>query len=311
MSSSDKIDFANEKKVVGGAGITAGRNVAFGDVSGQLAIGEHIYQINLIYNDYTTSRGFGELKKIPVKIREQLDSHLSKIKEVESTGERISTDAYYTLGLSAYYERNFNSAENYLVKAIKMNPNNLQARNLMCRILATKSLEDLQKGRYEDVITDSKKAESFFQYQSVAESLIIMGYVYKNMYIASRQKEYLEKAKEKFVVALALEDPNDAINIAGALNGLGNYYFYLKNNNLAIEQHLEAIKIMPNYASAHNDLAIVYEAKMREDVSNSGEWRIKAIEEWKKAEQFGIDDPVYSKRDIANIRKRISDLQHI
>ena len=33
-----------EKKVEGGAGITAGRDVVFGDVSGQVAIGENITQ---------------------------------------------------------------------------------------------------------------------------------------------------------------------------------------------------------------------------------------------------------------------------
>lgn len=34
----------SDKKVVGGPGITAGGNVSFGDVSGQLAVGEHIEQ---------------------------------------------------------------------------------------------------------------------------------------------------------------------------------------------------------------------------------------------------------------------------
>jgi len=35
----------SDAKVVGGAGITAGRDVGIGDVSGQVAIGEHITQI--------------------------------------------------------------------------------------------------------------------------------------------------------------------------------------------------------------------------------------------------------------------------
>jgi hypothetical protein len=38
----------SDKKVVGGPGITAGGNVNFGDVSGQVAIGEHIEQIKII-----------------------------------------------------------------------------------------------------------------------------------------------------------------------------------------------------------------------------------------------------------------------
>jgi hypothetical protein len=38
----------SDAKVVGGAGITAGRDVEIGDVSGQVAIGEHITQIQYI-----------------------------------------------------------------------------------------------------------------------------------------------------------------------------------------------------------------------------------------------------------------------
>ena len=38
----------SDAKVVGGAGITAGRDVEIGDVSGQVAIGEHITQIQPI-----------------------------------------------------------------------------------------------------------------------------------------------------------------------------------------------------------------------------------------------------------------------
>ena len=38
----------SDKKVVGGAGITAGGDVTFGDVSGQVAIGEGITQIQSI-----------------------------------------------------------------------------------------------------------------------------------------------------------------------------------------------------------------------------------------------------------------------
>lgn len=38
----------SDAKVVGGAGITAGRDVEIGEVSGQVAIGEHITQIQSI-----------------------------------------------------------------------------------------------------------------------------------------------------------------------------------------------------------------------------------------------------------------------
>lgn len=299
------------KKVGKSAGITAGGDVSVRDVSGQVAIGEHIYQINLIYNDYSSSLKQGRFEEIPEKLREQIDNHLSRIREAESSGARLSSDAYYTLGLSAYYERDFSTAESYLINAVEINPNSLQARNLLCTIYATRSLDHLTKGRYEEVIEDSKKAESYFHYQSIAESLVIMGYVYKNLYLVNREEEYLEKAKEKFEIALAIEDPKDVRNIAAALNGLGNYYALTGNNDVAINKHLGALKLIPHYASAHHDLAMVYEAKMGESGSNIDEWRRKAIEEWKKAVYFGRSDPAFSEDDIAAIEKRIQDLQQV
>ncbi len=298
-----------KKKIIGGAGITAGENVSFGDASGQVAVGEHIYQINLIYNDYSSSLKKGNYENIPEKLREQIDLHLSKVKAAESSGTRLSTDAYYTLGLAAYYRRDFDAAEKNLIKAVEANPDNLQARNLLCTIYATKSLDNLSKGDYEEVINDSKKAESYFQYQSIAESLLIMGYVYKNMYYVTKDREYLEKAKEKFETALALENPGDVNNIAGALNGLGNYHSLIGDNDKAINMHLEAIKKVPSYASAHHDLALVYESRMGESGSDIDEWRIKAIEEWKKAVFFGRADPAFSERDIIDIENRIRNLQ--
>ncbi len=290
--------------------IQVGRDFKVGNVPGQFAVGEHIYQINLIYNDYSSSLKQGKLEDIPKKLREQLENHLSKIKEAESGGVKLSTDAFYTLGLSAYFERNFDVAEKYLKNAVDANPDNLMARNLLCTIYATRSLDNLSKEDYKAVIDDSTKAESYFQYQPIAESLIIMGYVYKNMFYASKDRAYLEKAKEKFEIALALEDPRDVNNIAGARNGLGNYYWLTGNTDEAIKMHLDAIKTVPQYASAHHDLALVYEAKMGESGSNINEWRLKAIEEWKKALYFGRSDPNFSPEDIARIEKRVQDLQH-
>ncbi|MCD4798427.1 MAG: tetratricopeptide repeat protein [Methanosarcinales archaeon] len=301
-------EYKSDNKVAGGPGITAGGDVSIGDVSGQVAIGEHIYQINLIYNDYSSSPKEGKIEDIPEKLRDKLNEHLAKIKEAESADMKLSTDAYYTLGRSAYYERDFDTAEHYLTKAVEDYPNNIEARNLLITIYATRSLEHLSNKRYEKVINDSEKAESYFQYRSIAGSFALMGYVYKNMYLANNEQQYLDKVKEKFEIALTL-DPKNKRNVANALNGLGNYYYLTGNYDLAIDKHLEAIRIIPEYASAHHDLAAVYQKKMGESGSNMDEWRSKAIEEWKKAAFFGKDDPSFSDKDIHDIEKRISLLQ--
>lgn len=301
-------EYKSENKVGGGPGITADGDVSISDVSGQVAIGEHIYQINLIYNDYSSSRKEGKIENIPEKIRKELNHHIAKIKEAESSDTKLSTDAYYTLGRSAYYERDYEMAEHYLIKAVEDYPDNIEARNLLITIYATRSLEHLHYKRYEEVINDSEKAESYFQYQSIAESFAIMGYIYKNMYLANKEQQYLDKVKEKFEIALNL-DPANKRNAANALNGLGNYYYLTGNYDLAIDKHLEAIRIMPEYASAHHDLAAVYQKKMGELGSNINEWRLKAIEEWKKAAFFGRNDPGFSDKDLHDIEKRILWLQ--
>jgi len=106
-----------KKNIAHGAGITADRDVSLSDISGRVAVGEHIYQISLIYNDYRSSLEYGKNENIPESIREQLNFHLSQIKEAESQGTELTTDAYYALALSAYWKRDFTSAEIYLIKA--------------------------------------------------------------------------------------------------------------------------------------------------------------------------------------------------
>jgi tetratricopeptide (TPR) repeat protein len=299
-----------KKKVVGHSAITAGRDVRFGKIEkSQVAIGEHIDQISIIYNDYSSLLEQGKTNDIPEQILEKLKFHLTQLKKAKSSKTRLSANYFYTLGRAAFYKRDFSTAENYLVKAIKQDSNNLQVRNLLLSIYATRSLDNLSKGRYEEIIVDSKKAEQYSQYKPIAESLYLMGYVYKNIYLAQKDTNYLEKAKEKFEIALALSDTDDKINRASALNGLGDYFLSVKNYDAAIGMFLKAIEKIPNYAAAHHDLAMAYEAKMDEGGTQKDSWRLKAIEEWKKAVFFGRSDVSFSGSDIAGIEQRILALQ--
>ena len=47
--SDEKVE--NRKKIIGGAGITAGRDVSFGDVSGQIAVGQDITQTQTLSSE--------------------------------------------------------------------------------------------------------------------------------------------------------------------------------------------------------------------------------------------------------------------
>ena len=66
--------YESDNKVAGGPGITAGGDVSISDVSGQVAIGEHIHQSNLIlnqfiiYNDYSSSQKERKIEELKAEI---------------------------------------------------------------------------------------------------------------------------------------------------------------------------------------------------------------------------------------------------
>jgi tetratricopeptide (TPR) repeat protein len=276
-------------------------------------IGDDVYQVNAIYNIYGPLFKEGKNHSdIPEQTLEELNFLLARLKEVDSSSMPLSTDYYYTLGRDAFYRRDFKTAESYLIKAVEQDLNNIQARNLLLTVYATRSLYNLSERRYEEVVLDVKKAERYSRYEPIAESFANMGYVYKNLYLAKGKTSDLEKAKKKFEMAIALFDSDldkDSSKKASALNGLGNYYLLKKDYDEAIKMFLEAIDKIPSYAAAHNDLAIAYEGKMGEGGSQRDYWRQKAIEEWKKAVLFGKRDITFSEAQLAGIEKRIQTLQ--
>ena len=69
-----------DKKVVGGPGITASGDVTFGDVSGQVAIGEHIEQIQSISIEQTDLE---ELRKSLLAFQKEI-AHLGLSSEDQS-----------------------------------------------------------------------------------------------------------------------------------------------------------------------------------------------------------------------------------
>ena len=113
----------SKKKIIGGTGITAGGDVTFGDVSGQVGIGENITQIqsigqadleelgknlldfqkgvaklNLSSEDQSIVTGYitaaikeaNKEKPVPSGIKEKFESVINTIKEVGKTIKDIS-----------------------------------------------------------------------------------------------------------------------------------------------------------------------------------------------------------------------------
>ena len=306
------------KKIVRGTRKTASTTVRTGDLTklknSQIAIGEHLNQTNMIFNVYGSLLQQGKTDGIPEKTLAELNAHLSQIKTAESDGIELSTNAYYWLGLSAYWERDFDTAVSYLIKALEKDSTNISARNLLGTIYVYKSNQNRVKNRHEDVFNDCGKVILYLQNQSNSESLMLMGYAYKNMFWSSGRKEYLDKSREEFENVLVSEDSKTAGATrarVSALDGLGDYHACIGNYDMAINMYLEAIRLYPQYASAHRGLASVYEAKMGESGASIDEWRLKAIDEWRKYVFFSRDDPAYTDDMIANIEKRIQRLEQM
>lgn len=296
----------SKRKLTQSSGITSGKNVSVKDISGEVAVGEHIYQISLIYNDYRSALEKGKNNEIPETILKNLNEHLSQIEKAESQGIKLTTDAYYALALSAYWKRDFSNAEINLIKANQTDPNNIKVINLLCSIYDMIAAERGRLNQRDVEMNYVRKTESLYPYNLIAESFMLMGYTYSRLYDNTKKIEYLEKSKKRFEIVLEL-DYADSLLCSGALNGLSVYYKTIGNIDLEIEKLLEAIKLYPNYASAHYCLAQAYERKMKE--GSSDELRFKAIEEWKKFILAAPTDPSFSQNDIDKVEKFIQDLQ--
>jgi len=302
----------NKRGDAGGSGVRTGNISRIKD--SQVAIGENINQnvvnIKVILTDYKPSFKEGKFEDVPESVLEALDSMVSQVVKAESGGAKLSTDAYFAVGLDAFYRQDFDAAEKHFIKAVEADPDNLQARNLLCTVYASRSLHYLSDGRFDDVISESRKAESYFHYESIAESLILLGYIFKNMYQANSDAAYLEKAKEKFEIALALDSKNER-NVASANNGLGNYFSFKGDHDAAVKRHLEAIRILPDYAEAHNDLGIVYIDLWKRSGKTADEYRQKAIGEFELALQFAGNDPNFSEGQRGALRDCIRRLSNV
>jgi len=74
-------------------------------------------------------------------------------------------------------------------------------------------------------------------------------------------KKIYEKAISLFRSSLNVWDKNDKIGLGSLYNTLGFSYFKLKQYNHAIYYYNQAIKLLPDYALALTNLALVYEKK--------------------------------------------------
>ncbi|OKH20044.1 tetratricopeptide repeat protein [[Limnothrix rosea] IAM M-220] len=110
---------------------------------------------------------------------------------------------------------------------------------------------------------------------------------------------YLDKklhvqAAQLLKKALKVEDELESENAALIYNALGYAYFAQEQYDLAIRQYKEALKAIPEYPTALNNLANVYEKK---------QMTAKALETYEEALKADPENKVAKKR-AESLRKR-------
>lgn len=177
-------------------------------------------------------------------------------------------------GAVFYNKSEIEKAENYYLKAIRINPNifypymglgNIYKDKKEYKIaedyyLKVIQLDPYYSGSYNaigNIYFDKKEYEKAKEYYNRA---IEIDSNYSNPYIGLgniySQKREFKKAEEYYLKAIKI-DPRSSLSH----NGMGNVYYKKREYEKAKKHFLNAIKIDPNYSSPYNGLGAVYKAK--------------------------------------------------
>jgi len=174
---------------------------------------------------------------------------------------------------------NISAALEHLNKSIKIDPYFFSAYNNLGNAY-------IKQNNFDEAIKNLEKAKSINP--EAAKTLNRLGYAY---YKNGNTDQSLSNLK------LAIEEVSDN-KIKSEINyNLGLVYYNLKDYTNAIDKYQEAIKLKPDYAEAHRNLAFAYK-----DNNNS----LKAIEQLKLyLKKFpNSPDKIAIKEEITSISKR-------
>jgi tetratricopeptide (TPR) repeat protein len=214
----------------------------------------------------------------------------------------------------AAYDRDYEAALAYFRQAKQADPEYADAFEAIAWLQQARARDDfilredydaaaarLVEAREAAMHTDPVDASMLALRGYIAGTLAQLAEARKDQ--ADREKYHLEAAR-LFEQATQL-DPDDP----SAQNGLGNALAHTGNLDGAIAAYRRAIALQPSYASAHHDLALAYEDKMRADPAHAAEWRQKALDTWRKAYELAPEDSGFSADYIVTIGRRIRWLE--
>jgi protein O-GlcNAc transferase len=204
--------------------------------AGNLQQAEHIYKeiLNDQPNNYYALNYIGILYY-------QLGNYDSAIEYIKKALELNPTaDAYYNLGNIYKEYGQLSDALSYFQKALELDPNNADAFN-------NEGIIYKDKKEYDEAITCFKKAIQLNPNHVIS---------YYNLGVVYKDKNQLDDAISCFNKALEL-NPN---SIAAYYN-LGNIFQQKKQIDDAIVYYQKAIQLNPNYADVYYNLGLLYQEK--------------------------------------------------
>jgi type IV pilus assembly protein PilF len=177
---------------------------------------------------------------------------------VDSKRVKDQANAQMRLGESMLKEGRSTQALTELTKAVELDPDNAQIRNVL-------GVAYLDKGMYPEAVREFKKA------LNLDPEFVD---VHNNLGTALLQQGKVQEAIVEF--NLALKSPLYPTPQFVQFN-LGQAYYLLKDYEQSRQHYLAAIKIAPSYSLAYNGLGMTYTA--------NGQWN-EASEALKKAIEY-------------------------
>ncbi len=179
--------------------------------------------------------------------------------------------AFSNLGSVYFNEGQYQNAEKEFLKAIEVNPKNINAHRNLATTYTRMNLYDKALQEYQKALSlDKANYEIHFSIGSIYQNqgqydLAIQEYeetlalnpkhegAYQNLGNIYYHLGQMEKAKEYFEKAIAINMENDT-----AYNNLGSVYFHLGQVDKAMSCYQKAIALNARNANAHSNLGNMY-----------------------------------------------------
>jgi tetratricopeptide (TPR) repeat protein len=230
-------------------------------------------------------------------------------------GARTTADSELQLGRLAALRRDYDEAEEHLRAAVQLAPQSSAAAESFLWLSQSRAMQAVQRGDTASATKRLEEAERLARkYPAVDPAILnLRGYIFKTLAqaaemsgSASRRASYLARASACFEAVLASR-PDDA----SALNGRANVKHMLSDLVGAKRSYLKAIRVAPDYAAAHHDLALLFEDWAEARPTRKTHFLSEALGQWRECRTYAKRDPQFSVEDLAAIHTRVKSLDQL